>query len=123
MIEPSPAAQLQDQKYISLATLRRNGQEVWTPVWFAEHAGRLYVMTRSDSGKYKRIRNHPQVRIAPCTVRGKVTGAWIEGQARILDRAQEGIARQALAQKYFLMRFPWLWSKKNIFLEITLRSA
>jgi len=121
MIEPSPAAQLQDQKYISLATLRRNGQEVWTPVWFAEHAGRLYVMTRSDSGKYKRIRNHPQVRIAPCTVRGKVTGAWIEGQARILDRAEEGIARQALARKYFLMRFPWLWSRKNIFLEITLR--
>ena len=121
MIEPSPAAQLQDQKYISLATLRRNGQEVWTPVWFAEHAGRLYVMTRSDSGKYKRIRNHTQVRIAPCTVRGKVTGAWIEGQARILDRAEEGIARQALARKYFLMRFPWLWSRKNIFLEITLR--
>ena len=123
MIEPSPTAQLQGQKYISLATLRRNGQEVWTPVWFAEHAGRLYIMTHSDSGKYKRIRNHPQVRIAPCTVRGKVTGAWIEGQARILDRAEEGVARQALARKYFLMRFPWLWSRKNIFLEITLRPA
>ncbi|MFZ3211724.1 MAG: PPOX class F420-dependent oxidoreductase [Terriglobales bacterium] len=123
MIEPSPAAPLQDQKYISLATFRRSGQQVPTPVWFAEQAGQLYVMTRSDSGKFKRIRNQPQVRLAPCTMRGKVTGAWIDGQARILDRAEEGVARQALARKYFLMRFPWLWSRKNIFLEITLRPA
>lgn len=120
MIEPFPAAQLQGQKYVSLATFRRTGQEVRTPVWFAEQAGKLYVMTRNDSGKYKRIRNNSRVRMAPCAARGKVTGAWIEGHARILDRAEEGIARQALARKYFLMRFPWLWSKKNIFLEITL---
>ena len=123
MIEPSPAAQLQGQKYISLATFRRNGQQVQTPVWFAEQAGQLYVMTRNDSGKFKRIRNQPQIRLAACTARGKVTGAWIDGQARILDHAEEGAARQALARKYFLMRFPWLWSRKNIFLEITLRPA
>jgi len=33
------------------------------------------------------------------------------------------MARQALARKYFLIRFPWLWSKENIFLEITLAGA
>ncbi|HYN16195.1 MAG TPA: PPOX class F420-dependent oxidoreductase [Terriglobales bacterium] len=120
MIGPLQSAQLQGQKYISLATFRRNGQEVRTPVWFAEQAGKLYVMTRSDSGKYKRIRNNPQVRLAPCTARGKVIGGWSDGQARILNPEEEGIARQALAGKYFLMRFPWLWSWKNIFLEITL---
>jgi len=123
MIEPSASALLQGHKYVSLATLRRNGQEVRTPVWFAEQAGKLYVMTRNDSGKFKRIRNQPQVRLAACTMRGKVTGPWADGQARILDRAEEGVARQALARKYFLMRFPWLWSRKNIFLEITLRPA
>jgi len=123
MIEPSAAAALQGHKYVSLATFRRNGQEVRTPVWFAEQAGKLYVMTRTDSGKFKRIRNQPQVRLAACTMRGKVTGPWADGQARILDRAEEGVARQALARKYFLMRFPWLWSRKNIFLEITLRPA
>lgn len=115
--------ELQGQKYVSLATFRRNGQEVRTPVWFAEQGGKLYIMTRSDSGKYKRLRNNPQVRLAPCTARGKVTGAWIEGQARILDRQEEGIARQALARKYFLMRFPWLWSRKNVFLELRLAGA
>lgn len=111
------------EKYISLATFRRNGQEVRTPVWFAGQAGKLYVMTRSDSGKYKRIRNNPRVRLAPCTARGRVTGAWIQAHARILDREEEGMARQALARKYFLMRFPWLWSRKNIFLEITLAGS
>jgi len=122
MAVSSPIA-LQNQKYVSLATFRRSGQQVRTPVWFAEQEGKFFVMTRSDSGKFKRIRNHPQVRLAACTVRGKITGAWIDGQARILDRAEEGIARQALARKYLLMRFPWLWSKKNIFLEIALRPA
>lgn len=121
MTEPSPAAQLQGQRYISLATFRRTGQEVRTPVWFAEQAGKLYVMTRNDSGKFKRIRNRPQVRLAPCTVRGRITGAWFDGEARILDRENEPAARRALAQKYFLMRFPFLWSRKNLFLEITLR--
>jgi PPOX class probable F420-dependent enzyme len=123
MAEFSPAAHLRNQKYISLATFRRSGQEVRTPVWFAQQADKLYVMTRNDSGKFKRVRNQSHVRIAPCTARGKVTGAWIDGQARILDREQEGLARQPLARKYFLMRVPWLWSKKNIFLEITLPSA
>ncbi len=121
MTEPFALEQLWGEKYISLATFRRSGQEVRTPVWFAEQAGKLYVMTRSDSGKYKRIRNNARLRIAPCTARGKLTGAWIEGQARILDRAEEGVARQALARRYFLMRFPWLWSSKNVFLEITLQ--
>jgi uncharacterized protein len=123
MSEPSAAMSLEGQKYISLATFRRNGQEVRTPVWFAEQAGKLYVMTRSDSGKYKRIRNNPQVRLSACTARGKVTGDWIQALARILNREEEGRARQALAHKYFLMRFPWLWSRKNIFLEIKLRCA
>ena len=42
-----------------------------TPVWFGEEDGKLYVMTRSDMGKAKRIRNNPQIKLAPCTVRGK----------------------------------------------------
>ncbi len=62
------------QKYISLASFRKSGDAVRTPVWFGEKDDKLYVMTRSDSGKYKRIRNNPKVRIAPCTMRGKITG-------------------------------------------------
>ena len=68
-------APIQGQKYISLTTFRKTGVGVATPVWFGEEDGKLYVMTRGDMGKTKRIRNNPQVRVAPCTMRGTVTGA------------------------------------------------
>ena len=57
-------ASIQGQKYISLTTFRKTGIGVSTPVWFGEADGKLYVMTRSDMGKTKRIRNRSQVRVA-----------------------------------------------------------
>ena len=39
---------------------RRNGNAVETPVWFAEHAGKLYVFSAGDAGKVKRLRNSPR---------------------------------------------------------------
>ena len=77
MPEAIPPA-IAGQKYISLTTFRKNGVGVSTPVWFGEDGDKLYVMTRSDMGKAKRIRNNPRVRVAPCTIRGKVTGPEFE---------------------------------------------
>jgi hypothetical protein len=111
--------ELQNQKYLSLATFRKNGLAVQTPVWFAEQDGRLYVMTRNDSGKFKRIRNNPSVRVAPSTIRGKIIGPEFPGRARVLPSNDWPRARKLLAAKYWLMRLPF-WSKKNVFLEITL---
>jgi uncharacterized protein len=111
--------ELKNYKYVSLTTFRKNGIGVSTPVWFAEDGGKLYVMTRNDSGKYKRIRNNPQVRIAPCTVRGTVTGPELPAQARVLPAEDSDIARRAIRAKYWLTRITALWSKKNIYLEIT----
>ena len=75
-------ASLQGQKYINLETFRKNGQGVRTPVWFAGEPEqgvpeKLYVYSTADSGKAKRIRNNPRVRVAPCDVRGKLFGEWI----------------------------------------------
>jgi PPOX class probable F420-dependent enzyme len=111
--------ELHNKKYINLATFRRNGLAVNTPVWFAEQDGKLYVMTRNDSGKYKRIRNNPAVRIAPSTIRGKVTGPEFPAHARILPSEDWDRARQAIRAKYWLTRISALWSKNNIYLEIT----
>jgi PPOX class probable F420-dependent enzyme len=110
--------EIQGQKYIRLATFRKNGAAIYTPVWFGEENGKLYVMTRSDSGKYKRIRNNPQARIAPCTARGKITGPEFPATARILHPEDWPRARKVMARKYWLMRVPFLWSKKNVFVEI-----
>lgn len=86
-------------------------------MWFAEADGNIYVMTRSDSGKYKRIRNNPDVRIAPCTMRGKITGPEFPGKAHVLPTEEWPRARLAIRQKYWLARLPF-WSKKNVYLEI-----
>jgi uncharacterized protein len=110
--------EIRGQKYISLATFRQNGTPVPTPVWFGEKDEKLYVMTRSDSGKYKRIRNNLQVRIAPCTIRGKITGPEFAATARILPPEDWSWARKTIERKYWLLRIPFFWSKKNVYGEI-----
>ena len=92
------------EKYVSLATYRRNGVEVKTPVWIAKMGGRYYVFSAGDAGKVKRIRATPRVRVAPCDVRGEVRGPWIEAHARIvLDPTLIVEVRRALRRKYGLL--------------------
>jgi len=78
-----------DERYVSLATFRKSGDEVRTPVWIAEHQGTSYVFSEGTAGKIKRIRNNGRIRLAPCDVRGNVTGEWVEGHARIVDDPDE----------------------------------
>ena len=118
IVVPIPP-EIHGQKYISVATFRKNGTAVHTPVWFGEENDKLYVMSRSDSGKYKRIRNNPQVRVAPCTMRGKITGSEFPAVARILPAEDWPHARETIHRKYWLARVPFVWSKQNVYLEIT----
>ena len=45
------------QRYVNLASFRKSGREVLTPVWIVSEGERLYVYTNVTSGKVKRIRN------------------------------------------------------------------
>jgi PPOX class probable F420-dependent enzyme len=110
---------IRGQKYISLTTFRKSGAAVATPVWFGEDAAKLYVMTRSDMGKTKRIRNNPQVMVAPCTMRGKVTGPEIAAAVRILPPEEHAHARQAINRKYWMARLPLVWWRTDTYLEIS----
>jgi uncharacterized protein len=110
--------EIQGKKYIRLTTFRKSGAAVPTPLWFGEKDDKIYVMTRSDSGKYKRIRNNPQVQVAPCTVRGKTTGPEFAATARILPHDAWPTAHKTIKQKYWLARITFFWSSKNIFIEI-----
>jgi PPOX class probable F420-dependent enzyme len=110
--------EIRGQKYVSLISFRKNGTAVPTPVWFGEIDGKLYVMTGSGTGKYKRIRNNPQVRVAPCTFRGKITGPEFAASAQILPPEDWPWARKTVQQKYWLTRIPFVWSKSNVYLEI-----
>jgi PPOX class probable F420-dependent enzyme len=101
-------ASLQGRKYLNIETFRKNGQGVRTPVWFAGEPEqgvpeKLYVYSTADSGKAKRIRNSPNVRVAPCDVRGKLLGESVEARAEIVTGAEAEHGMQLLNKKYF----PW----------------
>lgn len=93
-------------RYVSLTTYRKDGTPVPTPVWHVPHDGELWIVTEADSGKVKRIRRNPQVRVAPCSLRGKVEpGApSATGTARLLDGTGTERARKLLAQRYVTSR-------------------
>jgi uncharacterized protein len=113
--------EIRGQRYISLATFRKTGVPVYTPIWFAEEGDKIYFMTNSKLGKVKRIRNNPQVKITPCTIRGKITGPEFPATARILPTEDAARASRAIKDKYWLARVPWLWRNSNTYIEITVR--
>ena len=108
-------ATLDRESYINLATFRRDGRAVETPVWFAERDGRLYVFSAADAGKVKRLRNGDRIRVAPCDVRGRVRGDWTEGRGRrVEDPARIDAANRALLRKY-----GWQMRLTNFFSRLT----
>ena len=94
--------QFSNQKYINLETYRKNGQAVQTPVWFVIEGSVIYIRTDKNSGKIKRAKNNPYVRITPCTARGQPKGKWLNGEARIASWSESQFANQLLRQKYGL---------------------
>ena len=89
--------------YLSFATKKRSGEFVATPVWFAPFEGSYYLFSAGGAGKVKRLRNFPESRMAPCTMRGALTGDWLDTQAEVLHTdAEKRTALQALRRKYGL---------------------
>lgn len=88
------------QKYVLLTTYRRDGTPVGTPVNIAVDGDRAFVRTWDTTWKLKRIRNNPEVEVAPSTVRGKPTGPAIHARARILEGDESVYAGRAIAHKH-----------------------
>ena len=42
---------LADEKYISLATFRKTGKSVETPIWFAHAGGSYFAFSANSAGK------------------------------------------------------------------------
>jgi uncharacterized protein len=89
------------ERYVSLATYKRDGSEILTPVWLAQAGKHFYIFSAGSAFKVKRIRANPHAKMAPCTATGKITGPWINVSARIAEEP-ELIKRgyQALRKKY-----------------------
>jgi len=119
------------ERYLNLATFRRSGAEVKTPIWFAsdpQDPRRLWMYSNGKSGKVKRIRNSGRSRVAACNARGGVHGPWLEASSRIesdprqIERAFDLLTRKYGWQARLLLvgaRLGNTWKDRTI-LEVTL---
>ena len=123
--------ELGKQRWLLLETRKRDGSWVGTPVNLVVDAGRGFFKSYSPSGKAKRLRNFPEVRMAPCTMRGRVTGDRVAGRATLLDggSAEAKRAEMLLARKHPLLQgrlVPAYHRRKGLttlFYELTLEQS
>jgi len=91
------------ENYINLSTRKRDGSFVNTPVWFAQEGetNNYYVYSLDNSGKVKRIRNFPDVKVATCNFSGKLKGNWVHAKADLVDESESiKTAYECLGKKY-----------------------
>ncbi len=99
-------------QYLLVTTYRRDGRPVPTPMWAARDGDAIVVWSVTNAGKVRRIRRNPEVRVAPCDVRGRVNGDHVGGQAAILDGVGTERVRQLLREKYGLRGRITLWGSR-----------
>ncbi|NOX51555.1 MAG: PPOX class F420-dependent oxidoreductase [Gammaproteobacteria bacterium] len=114
---------LDQARYISLATFRKSGESVATPVWFAQVDDAYYVFSAGSAGKVKRLRNSGEAKVATCDMAGKLEGQWYGANAILLNDPERSdlingnveeiaIALDALRSKYGLQMRLADWGAK-----------
>jgi hypothetical protein len=101
---------------IQLQTRRRDGTWVATPVSLVVVDGHAYFRSYDAAGKYKRLRNFAEVRVAPSTFRGRPVGPVQNGHARQVEGDEARLAAEALARRYPLLHrrmVPWIHRRKG----------
>ncbi len=95
------------QRFVSLTTVKRNGERVPTPMWIGRDGAHLFVWTHADSWKVKRVGNNPRVTLAPSSRTGKVGDGVVpvSGSAEIVAdpatvRRLEGLIRRKYGVEY-----------------------
>jgi PPOX class probable F420-dependent enzyme len=101
------------EKYINLATRKRDGSFVDTPVWFAQFGDEpvFFVFSLKDAGKVKRIRNFSEVRVVHCTFRGGLKGEWQDACAELVTDPK----LVADAHVYFRKKYGWVMRLSDFF--------
>ncbi len=91
---------------VLLTTYKRDGTPIGTPVNIVVDGDRAFVRTFDTAWKLKRIRNRPEVKVAPSTWRGRPTGLEMRVRAKVLEGEESAYAGRLLARKHpILHRF------------------
>ena len=106
--------EIDSEKCISLETYKKDNQPIKTPVWFVIKKNLIYVVTRDQTGKIKRLKNNQKVKIATCTFKGKVIGEWMTGTAKILTDKESNEVEKWRNKKYgFMAKVAKFFSKNK----------
>jgi PPOX class probable F420-dependent enzyme len=92
--------QFSGRRYIDLESYKKTGEPKVTPVQSLEHDGLLYLRTGPQTWKVKRIRRNPKVRVAPSDRGGKPVGAWVEGEAHVLEGEEQERMLKVFRKEY-----------------------
>ena len=97
--------QLKDQNFCLLTSFKKDGHGVSSPMWFCLDGETVYMTTRGQSWKVKRIRRNPQVTIGWSDGSGVKHGKLVEAEASILTSGEEfDRAKKLLNKKYGLKK-------------------
>jgi len=116
---------LTQQRTVLLTTYKRDGAGVGTPVSLAVEGDRAFFRTWDAAWKARRLRNNPEVEIAPSTAGGKPTGPPMHARARLLDGDEARHAARLIDRKHRILQrvlvptFHRLTRKRTLHYEIT----
>jgi len=82
-----------------LTTYKRDGTAVATPVTIAVDGDRAFVRTWDTAWKARRMRNNPNVLVAPSTMRGRPVGPALPARSRLLSGEEAIRAARAIARR------------------------
>ena len=91
------------EEYINLATQKKDGSFVNTPVWFAQEGEKnsYFIFSNKKAGKIKRIRNFSESKVALCNYKGDVSGDWFPVEAELIDEFEKvNFAFSVIKSKY-----------------------
>jgi PPOX class probable F420-dependent enzyme len=110
-------ADLDEAKYVSFTTYKKNGDPVSLPVWVVPFDGGYAFTTDLNSHKVRRVRNDARATLRVCDMRGRVADGAVThtGAAVILPDADVARVTSLVKKKY---RIGWallgamdLWRK------------
>ena len=106
--------QFSKQKYINLETYKRDSTSVKTPVWFVIDKELVYIITRENTGKVKRLKNNQNVRIVPCSFKGEIKNEWVNGKAQKVTGSEADNVIKLRKKKYgFAVRLSGLFTSQK----------
>ncbi|KAA9149837.1 PPOX class F420-dependent oxidoreductase [Amycolatopsis acidicola] len=83
-----------------LTTFKRDGTPVGTPVTLAVEGDHAYFHTYDAAWKVKRMRNNPEVEIAPSSLSGKTKGPAMRATVRLVEGDEAAHAKRLLARSH-----------------------